>query len=157
MSDQQPYDRLKQLQRDALLHLLRGDRPEHIADRLDITTRTLRRWRNQPDFKAAFAAAREDFFTACQSEINIARARAFVSLNQIARQCSESNAQVRAATTILEFIERPEMSALATLNQPQANTLNNLVPFSPDNSGHSRTQSDKPTPLGSTSDTPRQQ
>lgn len=143
MSDQQPYDRLKPSQRTALLHLLRGDRHEHVAYRLEITTRTLRRWRNLPDFKAAFAAAREDFFTACHSEINVARSRAFTALNEVARHGSESTAQVRAATSILEYIARPEMSAFSTPNKPQPNPLNNLVPFSPDNSGHSRTSADK--------------
>ncbi len=144
MSDQQPYDRLKPLHRTALLFLLKGDQPQNIADRLDITPRTLRRWRKQPDFEAAFAAARTDFFSACHSEINAARAQAFTSLNQVARFCGDTAVQVRAATTLLEYVSRLEMSAPTAPTESQPNVLNNLVPFAPDKRGHPRTFPDKP-------------
>ncbi len=146
MTEPLPYDQLKFAQRTALLALLKGDPFDGIADRLDITTRTLRRWRRLPLFQAAYAAAQADFFSACRSEISRARAAVFGSLHQVARSCFDTATQIRAATTLLEYVSRPEMSAKPPSKQPQPNVINNLDHFSPDNGGHPRTFVDKTGP-----------
>ena len=146
MTEPLPYDQLKPAQRTALLSLLKGDPFDNIADRLDITTRTLRRWRRLPLFQAAYAAAQADFFSACRSEISRARAAAFGSLHQVARSCFDTATQIRAATTLLEYVSRPEMSTKTPPKQPQPNVINNLTPISPDNGGHPRTFVDKTGP-----------
>ncbi len=146
MPESLPYDQLKFEQRTALLALLKGDPFDSIADRLDITTRTLRRWRRLPLFQAAYAAAQADFFSACRSEVSRARAAAFGSLHQVARSCFDTATQIRAATTLLEYVSRPEMSTKTPPKQPQPNVINNLTPISPDNGGHPRTFADKTGP-----------
>ncbi len=143
MTESLPYDQLKTAQRTALLALLKGD---SIADRLDITTRTLRRWRRLPLFQTAYAAAQADFFSACRSEISRARAAAFGSLHQVARSCFDTATQVRAATTLLEYVSRPEMSAKPPSKPYYPIVFNNLDQFSPDNGGHPRTFADKTGP-----------
>ena len=154
MTEPLPYDQLKTAQRTALLALLKGDPFDNIADRLDITTRTLRRWRRLPLFQAAYAAAQADFFSACRSEITRARAAAFGSLHQIARSSFDTATQVRAATTLLEYVSRPEMSTKPPSKQSQPSVLNNLTPISPDIGGHPRTFADKTGPQPVTTSLP---
>ncbi len=108
-----------------------------------ISRLALLRWRRQPLFQAVHAAAQADFFSACRSEITRARAAAFGSLHQVARSCFDTATQIRAATTLLEHLSRPEMSAKTPPKQTQANIINNLEHFSPGNGGHPRTFVDK--------------
>jgi hypothetical protein len=121
MPESLPYDQLKPTQRTALLALLKGDKIDNIA-------------------------VQADFFSACRSEISRARAAAFGSLHQVARSCFDTATQIRAATTLLEYVSRPEMSAKTPQKQSQPNVINNLDYFSPDNGGHPRTFADNTGP-----------
>ncbi len=120
MPEPLPYDQLKPNQRTALLALLKGEAVDNVAERLDVTPRTIRRWRRLPVFQAAYAAALADFFSACRSEISRARAAAFGSLHQIARFSFDTATQVRAATTLLEYVSRPEMSTKRPSTSPHS-------------------------------------
>ena len=111
-----PFDRLTQGQRTALVAILGGDSPRVAAARANVTERTLRRWRREPDFQAAFAEARIDFFSACRSYVNSSLAGAFQTLVGVADYPGKPADQLKAATFLLNRIAPTRMSANSPAN-----------------------------------------
>lgn len=111
MSNTSPFDRLHQAQQTALISILSGDPMGRAAALAQVTERTLRRWRRQPEFQAALAEARRDFFSACQSHINASAAAAFQTLVFTAGYPGNKSDQLKAATFLLNRVAPAKMSA----------------------------------------------
>lgn len=111
MSNTQPFDLLTQRQRIALISILAGDSVGRAAALAQVTARTIRRWRLQPDFQAALAAAQLDFFFACRTHVNASLAAAFQTLVDTAAYSGNRGEQLKAATFLLDRVAHTEMSA----------------------------------------------
>ena len=111
MSNTAPFDQLTSAQRTALISLLSGDSLGRTAALANVTDRTVRRWRRQPAFQAALAAARVDFFSACRTHVNASLAAAFQTLVFTAGYSGNKGDQLKAATFLLNRVAHTEMSA----------------------------------------------
>ncbi len=146
MSNTPPFDRLTQPQRIALISILSGDSTGRAAALAQVTDRTIRRWRRQAAFQAAFAEARLDFFSACRTHVNASIAAAFQTLVDTAGYSGNKGEQLKAATFLLNRVAPAKMSA----NSPSRNAQRidkkqfrrKLGRTRPDIGGHGRTSAD---------------
>ena len=109
MNASRPEHTLKPAQRIALLALASGESPELVAARARVNIRTLFRWRRNPAFKQALAAALDNFHGHFPQEEAAARIQAFQALADIARWAPPAD-RIRAASTLLKYLDRPKTS-----------------------------------------------
>jgi len=111
MPNTSPFDRLPRAQQVALISILSGDSRGRTAALAEVTDRSIRRWQRQPEFQAALAEARRDFFSACQSHVNASLAAAFQTLVGAAAYPGKSGEQLKAVFFLLDRIAQNKMSA----------------------------------------------
>ena len=163
MSNTAPFDQLTSAQRTALISLLSGDSLGRTAALANVTDRTVRRWRRQPAFQAALAAARVDFFSACRTHVNASLAAAFQTLVFTAGYSGNKGDQLKAATFLLNRVAHTEMSAKPHQKIHNSKRNQSFRPkfrrTKPDIAGHQRTWADSrrtlPDPGGRPVDTQR--
>jgi hypothetical protein len=143
MSNAAPFDQLTSAQRTALISILSGDSLGRTAALANVTGRTVRRWRRQPAFRAALAAARFDFFAACRTHVNASLAAAFQTLVDTAGYSGNRSEQLKAATFLLDRVAHTPMSAQPSQKRPKAKRNQSFRPkfrrTKPDLAGYQRT------------------
>ena len=163
LSNAAPFDQLTSAQRTALISILSGDSLGRTAALANVTGRTVRRWRRQPAFQAALAAARVDFFSACRTHVNASLAAAFQTLVFTAGYSGNKGDQLKAATFLLNRVAHTEMSAKPHQKIHNSKRNQSFRPkfrrTKPDIAGHQRTWADSrrtlPDPGGRPVDTRR--
>jgi hypothetical protein len=77
------------------------------AQSIDVSERTLRRWKEKPEFAAALAAAQAEIFFATCNELRLLGTDATKALGQVLRnQKAPTPSRVRAAGLILSLLLR---------------------------------------------------
>ena len=163
MSNAAPFDQLTSAQRTALISILSGDSLGRTAALANVSGRTVRRWRRQPAFQAALAAARVDFFSACRTHVNASLAAAFQTLVDTAVYPGTRSEQLKAATFLLDRVAHTGMSAKPSQKTHKTQRNQSFKPkfrrTKPDMGGHQRTWADSrrtlPDPGGRPVDTRR--
>lgn len=91
------------LKRDAAIAaLLMYGNTEATAKAIGISTNTLNRWKQIPEFKAAYLKAQREAFSDCVARLQLAASSAVNTLTEIVLDTKVSaSARVRAAETIL--------------------------------------------------------
>ena len=158
MSNPAPFDQLTSAQRTALISILSGDSLGRAAALANVTDRTVRRWRRQPAFQSALAAARVDFFSACRTHVNASLAAAFQTLVDTAVYPGTRSEQLKAATFLLDRVAHTGMSAKPPQKIHKSKQNQPFRPKSrrtkPDMAGHQRTWADSRRTLADPSGRP---
>lgn len=112
-----PEKILKPNQRIALLALANGEPPRLVAARAEVSIATLYRWRRNPVFQEALAAAIDNYHENFPEEEGAARILAFQALLEHARWSQPAD-RIRAAAALLKYLDRPK-----TTRKPLRNSI----------------------------------
>jgi len=106
-------DNLSDKQRIAISWLLQGKTLQATADICSINVRTLRRWKDEPEFTDHYAKARREQAEAFEDMVVAAATAAFETMLRHLH-CGNLQAELRAAKALAQFQTKIEATALKT-------------------------------------------
>ncbi len=126
MPNTPPFDRLTRTQRIAVISIVSGESPSETAQRVRVTTRTIRNWHKLPDFQEALADASRDFFAACRSHLNTSLAVAFHTVMHTAGNSFSETERLKASLFLLDRVGHSAMTAVMPLENDTTQTKSTI-------------------------------
>lgn len=87
----------------AIILLARGASTDKTGESVGVSGRTIRRWREDPDFEAEVTAARKDLLVEARAALGAAARDAVATLHEALKD-DNAGIRVRAASTILSTL-----------------------------------------------------